>query len=97
MSKSATHNQERFELAQADENHTNIANLSYGEEDAKKHTYTVSLEDGDAVSCTCPHYHYRGSFCKHMATVESVLCDCDALGGFPCWNCVHSDKRGVPQ
>lgn len=28
--------------------------------------YLVTLVDGDAVSCTCPDFHYRSRVCKHM-------------------------------
>ena len=28
--------------------------------------YSVTLIDGEATSCTCPHHQYRKAFCKHM-------------------------------
>ena len=28
--------------------------------------YSVTLVNGDAISCTCPHHMYRKAFCKHM-------------------------------
>ncbi|WP_227379661.1 SWIM zinc finger family protein [Haladaptatus halobius] len=27
---------------------------------------------------------------------ESVECDCNGLGGFPCWECVRTDWKELP-
>jgi Fanconi anemia group M protein len=35
--------------------------------------YTVSVDDGDVWSCTCPHYTYRRSICKHIVMVQTEL------------------------
>jgi rubrerythrin len=60
---------ESFAIAKADDQHTNVANLSYGEKYAKNHTYTVTPD-----SCTCPDFRFRrkdkGEKCKHMKAVE---------------------------
>ena len=72
MSTVSPFEKERFGIAPCnDQRHVNVANLSYEEEAAKDHTYTVTLDsDGKAKECTCPHYRYRTEFCKHMAAVE---------------------------
>ena len=56
----------------ADAGRVNIANLSYGEEEAAEHTYTVSVDDrGHATtSCTCPPDTYYSGKCKHREAVE---------------------------
>ena len=33
-------------------------------------TYTVSLDDGGGWRCTCPHYTYRKTVCKHIVAVQ---------------------------
>ncbi|MFH5799787.1 SWIM zinc finger family protein [Haladaptatus sp. CMAA 1911] len=71
--ESVSFNGESFEIATADESHTNVANQSYGSDEAKDHTYTVTLDEDGAAECTCPHYTYRSAFCKHMAAVESAI------------------------
>ncbi len=95
MSKSVSHSQERYELAQVDENRTNVANHSYGEEHTKDHIYTVTIIDG-VGECTCPDYRYRraktGEDCKHIAAVRENE-DCpDCIGDWPCFNCYRSGK-----
>jgi len=35
--------------------------------------YTVSVDDGGVWSCTCPHYTYRRSICKHIVMVQTEL------------------------
>ena len=59
MSQSVSHNQESFELAKADDRHTNILNV------AKGTIYTVTDNN-----CTCPSAKYHGTPCKHMRAVE---------------------------
>ncbi len=73
MSTTTTSGQETFEVAQcSDDQHTNVANLSYGADEAKEHTYTVTLDENGAVECTCPHFTYRVAYCKHMAAVDQA-------------------------
>jgi uncharacterized Zn finger protein len=35
--------------------------------------YTVSVDDSGVWSCTCPHYIYRRSICKHIVMVQTEL------------------------
>ncbi len=35
--------------------------------------YTVSVDESGSWSCTCPHYTYRRSTCKHIVTVQTEL------------------------
>jgi hypothetical protein len=51
----------------------NVANHSYGEEEAGEHCYSVEFIDGEAIGCSCPHWQHRSPSggCKHMRAVES--------------------------
>ena len=55
-----------------DAGRVNVANLSYGEEEAADHTYTVSVDDRGyaTTSCTCPADTYQPGKCKHREAVE---------------------------
>ena len=74
----------------------NVANHSHDDE-AKEHTYTVSMDDGRAVSCTCPSDKYHEEECKHREAVEEadvrpVDCRCDDFNGhsdLSCWPCAR--------
>lgn len=46
-----------------------VVNHSYGV-DPDKHTYTVTVEDGRAVACTCLHFEHRRTPCKHIVRAE---------------------------
>lgn len=46
----------------------NIVNTSYN--DDGNHTYTVSVEDGEATDCTCPANQHRPGACKHRVAVS---------------------------
>jgi len=35
--------------------------------------YTVTLSDDGTWSCTCPHYTYRHTVCKHILKVRGEL------------------------
>jgi ERCC4-related helicase len=35
--------------------------------------YVVSVDDGGVWSCTCPHYTYRHTICKHIVMVQTEL------------------------
>ena len=48
----------------------NVRNDSYGD-DAGAHVYSVRVEDGRAVGCSCPHATHRGAHCKHQVAVEN--------------------------
>ena len=36
--------------------------------------YMVTLMNGNAISCTCPHNVYRKAICKHMKQAVSITC-----------------------
>lgn len=60
---------EQFEFGVCpDGQHVNVKNATYGE---SGHVYTVSVSNGDATRCTCPHHEHRGVQCKHIHAVES--------------------------
>ena len=48
----------------------NVENQSYGD-DAGDHVYSVEVNDGEAVGCSCPHAVHRGAHCKHQAAIEN--------------------------
>lgn len=52
--------------------YVNVANHSYGDEQAGEHCYTVEVRDGEAVGCSCPHATYRDAHCKHQIVCEQV-------------------------
>lgn len=51
--------------------YVNVRNDSYGD-DANSHVYSVRVENGEAVSCSCPHAVHRGAHCKHQVAVENA-------------------------
>ena len=61
-----------------------VTNVSYDQAEADEHRYVVSVENGVAWSCTCPHHEYRSARCKHMravANTDAVIMAASALGG----------------
>jgi len=52
--------------------HVNVANHSYGDDEAGEHCYSVEIANGQAVGCSCPHWTHRSPSggCKHMRAVE---------------------------
>jgi hypothetical protein len=81
----------------------NVANLAHGRENVTEHTYTVSMDDGRAVSCTCPSDKYHDGACKHREAVESrdtfvregncPLCgDTGEHDGLTCFYCVKVEE-----
>lgn len=53
----------------------NVANHSYGDDEAKEHTYTVTVDEGGPIECTCPAFEYHcapGEACKHMVAVTET-------------------------
>ena len=50
--------------------YVNVRNDSYGA-DSGSHIYSVEVDNGEAVSCSCPHHVHRGTHCKHQKIVES--------------------------
>ena len=57
----------------ADAGRVSVANLEYGETEAKEHTYTVSVDDcgHETIGCTCPADKYHPGRCKHRHAVEA--------------------------
>jgi len=54
----------------------NVANHSYGDENAGEHCYSVRFEAGETAGCSCPHWEHRkpAGGCKHMRAVENAEC-----------------------
>ena len=61
---------ERFVMTVCTNGVVNVANQSYGD-DAGDHVYSVEVNDGEAVGCSCPHHVHRGAHCKHQVAVEN--------------------------
>lgn len=56
----------------------NVCNVSYGVAAKPEHTYTVTIENGMPVACTCPAFEHREGLCKHCLAVaadEEVLAE----------------------
>jgi hypothetical protein len=69
MSSTTTNAEEDFEFAPIENSgKVNIANHSH--EDVREHIYTVTVENGRAVSCTCPAHKYNAGS-KHREAVEN--------------------------
>lgn len=69
-STNAVATEEDYEFcAIPNEGRVNIANLSYGSDEATEHTYTVTIENGQATHCSCPGHEY-GATTKHQEAVE---------------------------
>ena len=49
--------------------YVNVRNDSHGD-DAGDHIYSVEVDGGNAVGCSCPHAVHRGAHCKHQVAVE---------------------------
>lgn len=52
----------------------NVANYSYGEPALRttEHTYTVTIEAGQPIDCTCPAAEYQPGPCKHAVAVADA-------------------------
>lgn len=48
-----------------------VTNASYGD-DAADHTYDVTIQNGEAASCTCPADEYQEGPCKHRVAVSQT-------------------------
>lgn len=72
---------EQFEFAVChDGEHVNVRNTTY---DEPGHVYSVTVEAGAVVACSCPHHEHRGVRCKHIRAVANepiVLAAVDAAG-----------------
>jgi len=62
---------EGFEFRVPAEGRVLVTNVSYGESEADEHRYVVSVENGVAWECTCPHHEYRSARCKHIRATEA--------------------------
>ena len=47
-----------------------VTNVSYGEDEKEDHRYVVTVENGTAWECTCPHHQHRDARCKHILATE---------------------------
>lgn len=63
---------EGFEFRVPAEGRVLVTNVSYGEGEADEHRYVVTVENGGAWACTCPHHQHRSARCKHMRAVAST-------------------------
>ena len=48
----------------------------------------VEIATGDGTLDTFPS--------EDADDIEPEDCDCDGLGGFPCWLCVRTGRKGLP-
>ena len=62
---------EGFEFRVPAEGRVLVTNVSYGETEADEHRYVVTVENGVAWSCTCPHHKHRSARCKHIRATET--------------------------
>lgn len=64
---------ELFEFAIPGTGKVHVANLGYGEAEARKHTYTVTVDvaNESATGCICPANRHRAGACKHRRAVEA--------------------------
>jgi len=61
---------EGFEFRVPTEGRVLVTNVSYGDNEADEHRYVVTVENGVAWACTCPHHQHRSARCKHMRASE---------------------------
>jgi hypothetical protein len=61
---------EAFEFRVPVPGRVRVENASYGDESGE-HVYVVSIQNGEAVSCSCPADEYRSGRCKHRHAVEN--------------------------
>jgi hypothetical protein len=47
----------------------NVCNVSYGVDAKLDHTYTVTVDRGEPIDCTCPAAEYQPGPCKHVVAV----------------------------
>jgi hypothetical protein len=62
---------EGFEFRVPAEGRVLVTNVSYGDDEASEHRYVVTVENGVAWSCTCPHHQHRSARCKHIRATEN--------------------------
>jgi hypothetical protein len=61
---------EGFEFRVPAEGRVLVTNVSYGNGEKDEHRYVVTVKDGVAWACTCPHHRHRSARCKHMRASE---------------------------
>ena len=74
---------EGFEFRVPAEGRVLVTNVSYAQAEADEHRYVVTVEDGVAWACTCPHHEHRSARCKHMravANTDAVIMAASATG-----------------
>lgn len=47
-----------------------VTNVSYGQDEKNEHRYVVTVREGTAWECTCPHHEHRQARCKHILATE---------------------------
>ena len=62
---------EGFEFRVPAESRVLVTNVSYGQAEADEHRYVVTVENGVAWACTCPHHRHRSAQCKHICATET--------------------------
>jgi hypothetical protein len=68
MTTKTTNAEEDFEFAPIENTgKINVANHTH--DDEREHTYTVTVENGQATHCSCPGHEY-GATTKHQEAVE---------------------------
>lgn len=75
---------EGFEFRVPAEGRVLVMNVSYGQPEADEHRYVVTIENGVAWACTCPHHKHRSARCKHIRATdnpEAVVLAASATGG----------------
>jgi len=75
---------EGFEFRVPAEGRVLVTNVSYGQAEADEHRYVVTIENGVAWACTCPHHKHRSARCKHIRATENteaVVLAASATGG----------------
>ena len=63
---------EGFEFRVPAEGRVLVTNVSYGDYETDEHRHVVSVENGVAWSCTCPHHKHRSARCKHIRATENT-------------------------
>jgi hypothetical protein len=61
---------EAFDFAVPERGRVRVENHSHADPDA--HSYTVTVDHGSAVECSCPADTYHSGACKHRTAVENT-------------------------
>jgi hypothetical protein len=61
-----------------------------------KHMAAVDTVTDDGTLTACPSEDDEETTDETDDESEMTECDCDGLGGFPCWECVRTGRRKLP-